>query len=434
MDPLAHLAIIWAAVFGAVVMAKATRMTPVLYFLFLGSVLANIGVLPAESGPFIRVFAELGIIFIMFALGFEESTDNFLASIKRSWGIALFGALAPFAVAYVIADYVWDDPNISLMCGLAMTATAVSLTMVSLQSLGLQNSIVALRIMTSAVLDDIGALVMVAIVVPLAAGEETFTLLSAVVTAGKAVLFFVIVSLIGVWIFPRSHAKWLKRVPWLQHLSLRTYLTFDKGNYSTLAILLAALAVGLLAHYFGFHPAVGAYMAGLIVREEHFQLTTRTIDEFGRPVEFNVYAETKRIVDNAAFCWVGPVFFVDLGAKILFDWNLLTEIMPYVIAMTVCIAVFQVLSASLAARYTSGMNYAESLMIGFGMLGRAELAFVVIDIAYVQHSILNREAFFTLMITAFFLNILVPVTITWWKPYYLKATLPQDPNYEKSTP
>jgi len=434
MDPLAHLAIIWAAVFGAVVLAKATRMTPVLYFLFLGSVLANIGVLPAESGAFIRIFAELGIIFIMFALGFEESTDNFLASVKRSWGIALFGALAPFAVAYVIADYVWDDPNISLMCGLAMTATAVSLTMVSLQSLGLQNSIVALRIMTSAVLDDIGALIMVAIVVPLAAGEETFTLLSAVTTAGKAVLFFVIVSLIGVWIFPRSHAKWLKRVPWLQHLSLQTYLTFDKGKYATLAILLAALAVGLLAHYFGFHPAVGAYMAGLIVREEHFQLKTRTIDEFGRPVEFNVYAETKRIVDNAAFCWVGPVFFVDLGAKILFDWDLLTDIMPYAIAMTVGIAVFQVLSAGLAARYTGGMNFAESLMIGFGMLGRAELAFVVIDIAYVQHNILNREAFFTLMITAFFLNILVPITITWWKPYYLKATQPRDPNYEKSTP
>jgi Kef-type K+ transport system membrane component KefB len=432
MDPLSHLAIIWAAVFGAVVLAKATRMTPVLYFLFLGSVLANIGVLPAESGAFIRVFAELGIIFIMFALGFEESTDNFLSSIKRSWGIALFGALGPFAVAYVIADYVWDDPNISLMCGLAMTATAVSLTMVSLKSLGLQNSIVALRIMTSAVLDDIGALIMVAIVVPLAAGEETFSLLSAVTTAGKAVLFFVIVSLIGVWIFPRSHAKWLKRVPWLQHLSLQTYLTFDKGKYATLAILLAALAVGLLAHYFGFHPAVGAYMAGLIVREEHFQLTTRTIDEFGRPVEFNVFAETKRIVDNAAFCWVGPVFFVDLGAKILFDWDLLVDIMPYVIAMTVGIAVFQVLSAGLAARYTSGMNYAESLMIGFGMLGRAELAFVVIDIAYVQHDILNREAFFTLMITAFFLNILVPITITWWKPYYLRASV--DPKYEKSTP
>ena len=89
-------------------MAKMTRLTPVLYFLFIGSVLANTGVLPADSGAFIRNFAELGIIIIMFALGFEESTDNFMASVKRSWGIALFGALAPFAVAYVIADYVWE--------------------------------------------------------------------------------------------------------------------------------------------------------------------------------------------------------------------------------------------------------------------------------------------------------------------------------------
>lgn len=432
MDPLAHLAIIWAAVFVAVVMAKATRLTPVLFFLFMGCVLVNIGVLPTESGDFIRIFAELGIIFIMFALGFEESTDNFMASVKRSWGIALFGALAPFVVAYVIADYVWNDPNISLMCGLAMTATAVSLTMVSLQGLGLQKSVVALRIMTSAVLDDIGSLIMVAIVVPLATGAETFTMLGLLQIAGKAVLFFVIVTIIGIWIFPRSEAMWVAKLPLLRNLSLQSYLMFDKGKYATLAILLAALAVGLLAHFFGFHPAVGAYMAGLIVREEHFQLKKRSIDHHGQPVRKNVFEETKRIVDNAAFCWVGPVFFVDLGAKIFLDWDLLLEVLPYGIAMTVGIFVFQVTSASLAARYTSGMNFAESLMIGFGMLGRAELAFVVIDIAYVQHSILNTEAFFTLMITAFFLNILVPVTITLWRPYYLKST--DDPNYEQSTP
>lgn len=434
MDPLLHLFVIWAGVFAAVVLAKMTRLTPVLFFLFIGSALANTGILPAESGAFIRNFAELGIIIIMFALGFEESTDNFMASIKRSWGIALFGALAPFAVAYLIADYVWQDPNISLMCGLAMTATAVSLTMVSLQSLGLQQSVVATRIMTSAVLDDIGSLVMVAIVVPLATGQETFTILSALLTAGKAILFFVIVTIIGVWIFPRSHAGWLKRFPRLQHLSLQTYLTFDKGKYATLAILLAALAVGLLAHFFGFHPAIGAYMAGLIFREEHFQLKHRRIDHYAQPVVSNVFAETKRIVDNAAFSWIGPVFFVDLGAKILFDWDLLSDVMPFVFAMVVGIAVFQVLSAGLAARYTSGMNFAESLMIGFGMLGRAELAFVVIDIAYVQHSILNREAFFTLMITAFFLNILVPITLTWWRPHYIRATKPPQPSYEHSTP
>lgn len=424
MNPLVHLAIIWAGVFVAVVAAKRTRLTPVLYFLFIGFVLANVGVLPTESGPFIRNFAELGIIFIMFALGFEESTDNFMASVKRSWGIALFGAIGPFVVAYLIADLIWGDPNVSLMVGLAMTATAVSLTMVSLQGLGLSNSVVATRIMTSALLDDIGALVMVAIVVPIATGSEVFTLTGLAFTAGKAVLFFIIVTFIGIWVFPKGPMEWLHQFPLVRVLRLQSYLTFDRGRYATLAILFMALVVGLLAHYFGFHPAVGAYMAGLIVREEHFQLDKIDEAEVRRKRRLSVFEDTKRIVNNAAFCWVGPVFFVDLGAKILFDWDLLVTVLPYAAAMTISIATIQIISAGLAARFTSGMNNAESLMVGFGMLGRAELAFVVMDIAYVQHGILPAEAFFTLMITAFVLNILVPVTITWWRPHYLKATSP----------
>jgi len=54
-------------------------------------------------------------------------------------------------------------------------------------------------------------------------------------------------------------------------------------------------------------------------------------------------------------------------------------------------------------------------MIGFGMLGRAELAFVVLDIAFVQYNILTSESFYTLMLAIFLLNISVPLTIRWWK-------------------
>jgi len=54
-------------------------------------------------------------------------------------------------------------------------------------------------------------------------------------------------------------------------------------------------------------------------------------------------------------------------------------------------------------------------MVGFGMLGRAELAFVVMNIAYVQYQIIPTEAFYTLMLTSFWLNILVPITIRWCK-------------------
>lgn len=421
MHPLAHLALIWAGVFAAAVAAKKTRLTPVLFYLFIGFLLVNIGVLPKQSGPFIREFAELGIIFIMFALGFDESTENFISSLKKSWGIALFGALGPFAVAYVITDTIWNDPNISLMCALAMTATAVSLTMVSLRGEGLQHSVVATRIMTSAVIDNIGALVALAIMVPLAVGQESFSMASLVITGGKAALFFVLVTIIGAWIFPHKPSGWFRHVPIIGRFGVKHMLTFDHGRYATLVILLVALVVGLLAHYFGFHPAIGAYMAGLIVKEEYFHIDDKkeTGVYVGR-VE-SAYEETKIIIDNAAFLWIGPVFFVDLGAKLLFDWELMLQILPYVTVLTIGLFLVQVSTVGLAAKYTGGMTWHQSLMIGFGMLGRAELAFVVMDIAYVQHQILHVDAFFTLMITAFFLNVAVPLAIRWWRPYYNAA-------------
>ena len=421
MHPLAHLAIIWAAVFVAVVAAKKTRLTPVLFFLFTGFLLVNVGVLPVESDLFIREFSELGIIFIMFSLGFEETTKNFLASVRKSWGIALFGALGPFSIAYVITDSIWNDPHIALMCALAMTATAVSLTMVSLRSEGLKKSVVATRIMTSAVIDDIGALVAVAILVPVATGAENLSFSGVAAAAGKAALFFVIVTFLGGWIFPHKVRGWMKHVPFIGHYGFKHILTFDEGRHATLAILLLALVVGLIAAYFGFHPAVGAYMAGLIVKEEYFLFSDKSRMISKTPQTKSVYKETKRIVDKAAFSWIGPVFFVDLGAKIIFDTNLMIEVLPYAAALLAGLFIVQVGSAGLAARYTGGMTWHQSLMIGFGMLGRAELAFVVMDIAYVQNEILTREAFFTLMITAFCLNVAVPLTIRWWRPYYQAA-------------
>ena len=411
MDSLYILALIWTVVFIANVMAVKTRMVPVLWFLALGSLLANFDIIQTQGDEFISGLANLGIILIMFALGFEENVNNFLSSIKKSWGIALFGAIAPFTAAYLVADYYWANTNISLMCGLTMTATAVSLTMISMQNIGLGKSAAATRIMTSAVLDDIASLALVAILVPIASGEGPLDATNLAAIALKAILFFVIVSALGAFIFPHNVSGWLQKVPFLGKYGVRHLLNF--GRHSTLTVLLLALLVGLLAHEFGFHPAIGAYMAGLILKEEYFQ----------RKQQKGSWEDTKRIVENMAFSWIGPVFFVDLGTKLIFDGTILVAVLPNIIILIVSVFLAQVISAAVAAKYTGGMDWAGGIMIGFGMLGRAELAFVVMDIAYVQNSILNTEAFYTLMVTAFALNILVPITITLWRPYYSSATV-----------
>ena len=408
MHGFESLALIWIAVFASMFLARWSRLTPVLWFLFFGAVMVNTGLLPTHPDPFIHGLAELGILVIMFAIGFEEDTGHFVGSLKKSWGIAFFGGLAPFLSAYAVAYYFWQDVNIALMCGLTMTATAVSLTLVSLRSEGLGKSEVATRIMTSAVIDDIASLALVAILVPIASGAESVSMQGIAWISGKAVLFFLVVSILGAWILPHRPKGWVGNIPVIGKLGIRQMLIFGGGKHAILTVLLLAVLIGLLAYQFGFHPAVGAFMAGLILKQEYFQLDKNPKN----------YERTAQIVDNIAFSWLGPVFFVNLGAQIIFDWDVIASVVPQVVALTLALFFAQIISAAVAARYTGDMGWAGSFMIGFGMLGRAELAFVVMDIAYVQNQIIPLEAFYMLMITAFWLNIAVPVTIKLWKPRY----------------
>ncbi|MCF6767008.1 cation:proton antiporter [Thiotrichales bacterium 19S11-10] len=408
MGALNELAIIWICVYIANIFAYKTKLTSVLYFLALGAVLSNFHIISSVPSEFIRGLSELGIILIMFSLGFEESPNKFIKSIKRSWGIAFFGALAPFIAAYSVAEFFWETTSISIMVGLTMTATAVSLTMVSLRSEKLHQTKAAVGIMTSAILDDIASLILVAILVPLAAGGVDITTLDILTIIIKVIIFFSIILILGVFVFPSRFKRFFRKMPFLRKLTFQGILTLDQGKHTILSILLIALLVGLLAHYFGFHPAVGAYMAGLVLKEEYF-----FFDEHKQ----SSYEKARLIVDNAAFSWIGPVFFVSLGAQIIFDPNIISSIIPVSIALTISVLIAQVISASLAARYTGSFQWNESLLIGLGMLGRAELAFIVMDIAYVQNQIFSTEVFYTLMITAFFLNIAVPISIKLWHIY-----------------
>jgi len=283
--------------------------------------------------------------------------------------------------------------------------------MVSLKSEGLQKSAAATGIMTSAVLDDIASLALVAILVPIASGAATPSPGAIALIAGKAALFFALIAILGAWVLPHHMTgRLLAKLTFLQGWGVRNLFVFDNGRHAVLAVLTIALVIGIVAHLFGFHPAVGAYMAGLILKQDFFHIIPEQTEA--------AYENVKNIIDNVAFSWIGPVFFVDLGAKIIFDGDLLMSVIPYTAALTVALLTSQILSASIAARYTGAFPWPDSVMIGFGMLGRAELAFVVMDIAFVQEHIIGEDVFYTLMLTAFWLNVAVPVSIALWKPYY----------------
>ena len=412
MHDLQQLALIWACVFIASWLASRTKLTPVLYFLAAGCLMVNLGWLPSNSTPFITGISEVGIILIMFALGFEANPGHFVRSIKRSWGIALFGAIAPFIAAYSCAQYFWGDDHVAMLCGLTMTATAVSLTMVSLRSEGLHLSGAAGGIMTSAVIDDIASLALVAVLIPVATGSGDLSVIGIAVILFKALFFFILIVIIAVWIMPHSADRGLlSRYPVLRSFGMINLLAIDDGSKATLGILLVAISISLLAHQLGLHPAIGAYMAGLIIKEEYFH--------FGKRENMRtLYQDTRKIIDDVAFSWIGPIFFVNLGTEIVFEADIIASVLDETLILLVSVFFAQVISAAAAARYTGSFNWQDSIMIGFGMLGRAELAFVVMNIAYIQHGIFTEEVFYTLMITIFWLNVSVPLTIRFWRPYF----------------
>jgi Kef-type K+ transport system membrane component KefB len=269
----------------------------------------------------------------------------------------------------------------------------------------------------------------VAIIVPLAlmaakgGGEIRFDLAEIFWIVLKVIAFFTIIVILGLFAFPDKVPMRLPKNPTLLQriaytltrlfvdIHIRRFLTLYEGEFTPLLMIFIAMASGAMADLFGFHPAIGAYMAGLFLKKDYFLFEKH-------PHPDRQYRESKLVIDHIAFSIFGPIFFVNLGTKIILDPGIMGEILWHVLLLFAAVLILQVLSAGLAARYTGGYQWHESIMIGLGMLGRAELAFIVIDIAYTEHHIFDQPQFYTLIFATFLLNISVPLLISWWKPYY----------------
>ncbi|MCP5080110.1 MAG: cation:proton antiporter [Alphaproteobacteria bacterium] len=437
-----YSAIIFVVVLVSKLISKKTGTVDVLWLIVAGAVLTNAGLLPKHN-EFLETIGEWGIVFIMFALGLEEDLGRFAQGLKRSIGIALIGAAFPFVAGYGTATLFGYGHNSAMLWGLTMTATAVSLTMMSLRSDRMHRSTAATGIMTAAVIDDVLSLVGVAILIPIilvssagdSAGGATFG--GIVWILGKVIIFFAITLFMGLVAFPErvpkeipAQANLYQKVNHmfsraLAAMGVRRFLMVHSGEFTPLIMLFIAMFLGVIAFELGFHPAIGAYFAGLFLHSDYFIHTKKKkiTNEEGEIVETEVKDQTfegaMHVIEHLSFTIFGPIFFVNLGGKLVFDLDVMVQALPAVAALFTAVVLLQVTSACLAARYTGGYRWHEGVMIGLGMLGRAELAFIVINIAFVQHKIIDVSQFYTLMFTAFLLNVTVPISLKWWKPYYL---------------
>jgi len=287
-----------------------------------------------------HLVAELGIVVLLFFVGLETRLADILRVGGRAGLVAVVGVVIPFMLGYGLMGPLLGHPSVeSIFVGAAMVATSVGITARVLRDLGVIGSTESRIILGAAVIDDILAMIILAVV----AGLATTGSVSAVevgVIAGQALLFTAFVALVGTGTVRRYGLR----------------LGSLKMDGAPLAVsLLVMLGLAALSASIGLAAIIGAFLAGMVFAEarEHFDLEHQAL-----PI----------------YQFLVPFFFVFTGAQV--DWRLFldTGIMGTAAAVTILALLGKMVGCGIGVL---GLGGRSAAIVGVGMAPRGEVGLIV---------------------------------------------------------
>jgi len=354
-EPEAHLALLLALVLIAAKLggeaAARLKLPAVLGELIIG---IAIGLLPSllfrdlASNASIDVLSRLGVLILLFEVGVECTVRGVLDVGASAVRVAALGTAGSFAAGWAIASWLLPGSGVEVhvFLGAAITATSVGITARVFKDLGRTRTKEARTILGAAVLDDVMALVVLALVSGWIANRAAGTAsspLSLLALVAKTVGFLVAAVWIGVRVTPRIFA-------WAA--ALRT------GG--------ALLAVGLAfcfflawaAHAMGLAPLVGAFAAGLVLEDLH---SARFVARGERSLSQQLEPISGFLV---------PIFFVVMGIRA----DLRSLLQPGAVLLVVGLTI-----AAIAGKWiaTLGAGHGVNrLAVAAGMMPRGEVTLI----------------------------------------------------------
>jgi CPA2 family monovalent cation:H+ antiporter-2 len=207
--------------------------------------------------------AEIGVMLLMFGVGLHFSLDDLLAVRK----IALPGALAQIAVATLLGAGLalwWGwSPGAALVFGLALSVASTVVLLRALESLGILDSFTGRIAIGWLVVEDLAMVLVLVLMPPLAGtlgGQAADTSAPLWQTLGLTLLqvggFVALMLVVGRRVFP-----------WILWQVTRT----GSRELFTLCVVAAAVSIAFAsAALFGVSFALGAFFAGMVMRESQF--------------------------------------------------------------------------------------------------------------------------------------------------------------------
>jgi len=322
---------------------------------------------------FIAQLADLGILFLMLYVGMEFSPRTLMASSWRGGAIALAGIAMPAVLGfYVFAGYGYTGPT--LMFGaLSMGVTALPVTIRILKDLGVVKTSTSVVIVSAALITDVVLLFAMGILLGGAEGGMDPVELSYL--AGGFLGFFVLAFLIGRYLVPHVYKvlKWMRT-----------------GEAAFAVAIGIAISFAVLAERMGLPSFVGAFIAGMLLRE------TGTV--------LKVWTRVEDILSGVTLGLLAPVFFVLIGFTV--DFSSVMDLFPLFLAVTFVAVIGKVFGSYVPARLF-GMGRSESWAIGSMMMCKGAMELVFAKLA-LEMGVIDGALFSVLVLMAFVSTLLAP--------------------------
>jgi len=341
-----HITFLQDLAFVMVVAALTTVLFRVLRQpVVLGYILAGLIIGPHTPGKFIteegtiQTMAELGVIFLMFALGLEFS----LKKLKK------VGSTAFIAASLEILIMIWAGYELgrlfgwtqmdSIFLGAILSISSTTIIIKALEGLGKKNEGFATLIIGILIVEDILAIVMLALLSGFAT-TGSFVARDVGATVISLGSFLGILLVAGLIIVPR----------------LINYVARFKSDEMLLVTVVGlCFGVSLITVKLGYSVALGAFLIGAIIAES-------------RPI---LKIESLMLPVRDLF---SAVFFVSIG--LLIDPVLIVQYAWPILAITLVVVVGKVFSCSLGC-FISGNGSRTSLKVGMSLAQIGEFSFII---------------------------------------------------------
>jgi Kef-type K+ transport system membrane component KefB len=427
------------------IIARITKTVDIIWYIILG--LIGTQYLFHFDATLLEDWSTIGVIFIMFYAGWKEQFLSFLINLWKNKWVALFGAIGPFIGGLVAFNILGFSMTQSIVAGFIFTSSAVPYTIAVFRGLGLEDSKAATTVLSSSVTDNFLSILLAVGILPAFAlfqnagglsGDFNEILTSLGSQIGLIVLGFAIFAVLGLIILPDKHMRVTMGVPdlmqknWL--LSRIVYLVYrfrKAPGFNDVFSMFKDMRIGIPltllfvfglswgAHHLGLHPAIGAYLTGLILHHDMFNDTTVTGME-----EPETAITHKNLSTFFYFLqeWVGPIFFIYLGSQLVADWSQFWYVGLLALGAAILVGLSQFWSAYFGARKSSKLEKHDATLFGIGMLPCDVIAFVILGIATTSGLIQANSIFIiVIVITILLINIAMSLLVRWYKPRYLAA-------------